>query len=177
MLRAFLGVTFVFAGLQKLANPNFFRASAPGSFAEQLRGSIITSPLHHLLDFALHAPVLIAVLISLAELSVGLGTLVGCFSRIAGLGGMALSLTFFLTVSYTDSPYYYGADIVFLFAWTPFVLSEPGRYTVDALIARFVPSPAAGPGGPTSSVAPCSDDCRLRASSARSPSSVVASPR
>lgn len=136
VLRAFLGVTFSFAGLQKLANPNFFRASAPGSFAEQLRGSILTSPLHHLLDFALHAPTLIAVVISLAELTVGLGTLLGCFSRLAALGGMLLSLTFFLTVSYSDSPYYYGADIVFLFAWTPFVLSEPGRLTLDTLLAE-----------------------------------------
>ncbi len=44
LLRAFLGVTFTFAGLQKLANPNFFSPIAPGSFQEQLRGSIITSP-------------------------------------------------------------------------------------------------------------------------------------
>lgn len=29
LLRAFLGVTFVFAGSQKLANPNFFSATAP----------------------------------------------------------------------------------------------------------------------------------------------------
>ena len=38
LLRAFLGVTFTFAGLQKLANANFFRANAPGSFDEQLHG-------------------------------------------------------------------------------------------------------------------------------------------
>ena len=79
LLRAFLGVTFVFAGSQKLANPNFFSATAPGSFQEQLRGSMITSPLHHFLAFALHAPVLIAVLIAFGEIAVGLGTLLGLF--------------------------------------------------------------------------------------------------
>jgi len=87
LLRAFLGVTFVFAGLQKLANPNFFSATAPGSFEQQLRGSIITSPLHHLLGAALHAPVLVAVLISLGEIAVGLGTLLGLFGRVAAAGG------------------------------------------------------------------------------------------
>lgn len=138
VLRLFLGVTFTFAALQKLANPAFFRASASGSFAAQLNGAVLTSPLHHLLDFALHAPTLIASLIALGELAVGLGTLAGLFGRFAALGGMALSLSFFLTVSYNDSPYYYGADIVFLFAWTPFVLAGPGALSLDAWIHDHV---------------------------------------
>jgi thiosulfate dehydrogenase [quinone] large subunit len=129
-------VTFTFAGLQKLANPNFFRATAPGSFLAQLRGSIITSPLHHLLDPALRAPTLIAVLVALGEVAVGLGTLVGLFGRLAAIGGALLSLSFFLAVSFTDNPYYYGADIVFLFAWTPFVLGGSGAWSFDGIYAQ-----------------------------------------
>jgi thiosulfate dehydrogenase [quinone] large subunit len=128
-------VTFVFAGSQKLANPNFFSATAPGSFQEQLRGSMITSPLHQFLAFALHAPVLIAVLIALGEIAVGLGTLLGLFGRLAATGGALLSLSFFLTVSFRDSPYYYGPDIVFLFAWTPFVLGGSGNWSLDHIYA------------------------------------------
>ena len=135
LLRAFLGVTFVFAGSQKLANPDFFSATAPGSFQEQLRGSMITSPLHHFLAFGLHAPVLIAVLIALGEIAVGLGTLLGLFGRLAATGGALLSLSFFLTVSFRDSPYYYGPDIVFLFAWTPFVLAGSGTWSLDHVYA------------------------------------------
>ena len=45
LLRAFLGVTFTFAGLQKLANPNFLRSGPPGSFDQQLLGAMVTSPL------------------------------------------------------------------------------------------------------------------------------------
>ncbi len=76
-------------------------------------------------------------LISAGELAVGLGTLVGLFGRLAALGGMVLALTFFLTVSYNDSPYYYyGADIVFLFAWTPLLLGGSGWYSLDGLFAR-----------------------------------------
>jgi thiosulfate dehydrogenase [quinone] large subunit len=136
LLRAFLGVTFTFAGLQKLANANFFSATAPGSFGEQLRGAIVTSPLHHLLDPALHAPTLIALLISLGEVSVGLGTLFGLVGRAAAFGGMLLSLSFFLTVSFNDNPYYYGADIVFFFAWTPLLLGGSGAWSLDALFLR-----------------------------------------
>jgi thiosulfate dehydrogenase [quinone] large subunit len=136
VLRAFLGVTFTFAGLQKLANPSFFRATAPGSFQQQLRGSILTSPLHHLLTPALHVSTPVALVISFGEVAVGLGTLMGLFSRIAAIGGVLLSLSFFLTVSFNDNPYYYGPDIVFLFAWTPFVLSAPGAWSLDAVFAR-----------------------------------------
>jgi len=136
VLRAFLGVTFTFAGLQKLTNRNFFNATAPGSFQQQLRGSILTSPLHHLLDPALHASIPVALVISFGELAVGLGTLLGLFGRIAATGGMLLSLSFFLTVSFNDNPYYYGPDIVFLFAWTPFVLAGSGAWSLDAIFAR-----------------------------------------
>jgi uncharacterized membrane protein YphA (DoxX/SURF4 family) len=37
-LRAFLGFTFCFAGLQKLANPGFFQASNPGSIHYEVPG-------------------------------------------------------------------------------------------------------------------------------------------
>jgi hypothetical protein len=36
LLRAFLGFTFCFAGLQKLANPRFFDAADPASIQSQL---------------------------------------------------------------------------------------------------------------------------------------------
>ncbi|MCU1491186.1 MAG: Rieske (2Fe-2S) domain protein [Acidimicrobiaceae bacterium] len=135
LLRAFLGFTFTFAGLQKLANPGFFRTGAPGSFNQQLLGAMITSPIRQLLVIPSHAPTFFAVVIALGEVGVGLGTLVGLLSRLAGLGGMLLSLSFFLTISWTATPYYYGADIVFFFAWTPLAIGGAGAWSLDALIA------------------------------------------
>ena len=101
-----------------------------------MRESVITSPLHHLLSPALHAPTLVALVIAFAELAVGLGTLLGLFDRIAALGAMALSLTFFLVVSFHDRTYYYGPDIVFLFAWTPLAISGSGRWSHDDYYIR-----------------------------------------
>src|ERR1035441_1969507 len=49
-LRLFLGVTFLFAGLQKLANPAFFRSSSPASIHAQLAGAVRSSPIHGLLS-------------------------------------------------------------------------------------------------------------------------------
>jgi thiosulfate dehydrogenase [quinone] large subunit len=136
MLRAFLGVTFAFAGLQKLSSHSFLASHAAGSFQQQLLRAITTSPLHHLLSPATRAPLLVALLVSFGEVAVGLGTLLGLFGRIAAIGGMCMSLTFFLTVSFNDNPYYYGADIVFLFAWTPLVLGGARALSIDQVLAR-----------------------------------------
>jgi thiosulfate dehydrogenase [quinone] large subunit len=134
-----LGFTFCFAGLQKLANPNFFNANSPSSIQAQLIASIRTSPLHQLLGHLLSHAVLIGILIALGELAVGLGTILGLWTRVAAVGGMVLAFTLFLTVSFHSSPYYTGADIVFLFAWIPLVLAGSGGVlSLDAVIASRV---------------------------------------
>lgn len=125
-LRAFLGITFTFAGLQKLANPDFFNASSPTSVQHQMSQLAGTSPIGPLVRLSLHAGFLTGLLIALAELAVGIATLLGLRARLAATGGAVLALTFFLTVSWNTTPYYYGADIVFLFAWTPFVMMGAG---------------------------------------------------
>lgn len=130
-LRAFLGVTFVFAGLQKLSDPNFFDAGAASSIQSQLRASERTSPIGGALHGVSHLAVLMGVVIALAEIAVGLGALLGLWTRWAAGGGMLLSAGFLLAVSWRAHPYYYGADVVFLFAWTPLLLAGAGRYAVD----------------------------------------------
>ncbi len=138
-LRAFLGLTFCFAGLQKLANPNFFNANSTQSIQAQLIASIRVSPVHFLLGHLLRFAVPIGILIALAELAVGMGALLGLWARAAAVGGMALSLTLFFTVSFHSSPYYTGADIVFFFAWIPVLLAGAGGVlSLDALIASRV---------------------------------------
>ena len=57
-------------------------------------------------------------------------------------------------MSFNDNPYYYGPDIVFLFAWTPFVLTGSGTWSLDAFFAdraartRLALQSAAIRGGP-----------------------------
>jgi thiosulfate dehydrogenase [quinone] large subunit len=144
-LRAFLGFTFFFAGLQKLANPSYLDASKPTSVAGQMRLLRHSSPIGALVNASLHAPVLVGLLIALGELAVGVGTLLGLFARLAAVGGVLLSLTFFLTVSWNTTPYYYGSDIVFVFAWlTLFAVGTGGVLSlqtwVRSLAAADVPT-------------------------------------
>ena len=136
-LRAFLGVTFAYAGLQKLINPNFFNASSPSSVQYQMNALASTSPIGPLVRLSQHAGSFTGLLIALGELAVGIGTLLGLRARLAAVGGSLLALTFFLTVSWATSPYYYSADIVFLFAWTPFIgIGAAGVLSVDAWLGQ-----------------------------------------
>jgi thiosulfate dehydrogenase [quinone] large subunit len=137
-LRAFLGFTFCFAGLQKLANPRFFDAADPASIQSQLAGAAHRSPIHALLSPLGHVAVPLGILIAFGELAVGVGTLLGLRARLAAAGGLALSLMLFLTVSFHSAPYYTGADIVFAFAWTPLLLAGSGSVlSLDAAIADW----------------------------------------
>lgn len=136
-LRLFLGVTFCFAGLQKLANPNFFNSQSPNSIQAQLIASARLSPIHALLSHLVQFAKPLGVIIALSELAIGLGALLGLWTRIAAVGGAVLSFSLFLTVSFHASPYYTGADLLFFFAWMPFIVAGGGsRLSLDAFIAN-----------------------------------------
>jgi thiosulfate dehydrogenase (quinone) large subunit len=138
-LRAFLGFTFAFAGLQKLANPDFFDASNPASIQAQLAGVALRSPVHSLIGPLTHVAVPLGLLIAFGEVAVGLGTLLGLWTRVAAAGGLALSFMLFLTISYHSSPYYTGSDIVFVFAWMPLVVAGAGGVlSADAVLENRV---------------------------------------
>jgi thiosulfate dehydrogenase [quinone] large subunit len=122
-LRLFLGATFLFAGLQKLANPAFFSSSSAISIHAQLEGSARTSPIHALVSHLVPVASAVGVIIAVGEVAIGVGILVGLWTRVAAIAGMALSFGLFLTVSFHASPYFTGSDIVFFFAWTPLALA------------------------------------------------------
>jgi thiosulfate dehydrogenase [quinone] large subunit len=137
-LRVFLGATFLYAGFQKLANPNFFINASPISIHSQLTGAARFSPIHALLSHMVGLANPIGLTIAYAELAVGLGILIGLFSRIAAIGGALLSFSLFLAVSFHTSPYFTNADIVFFFAWLPFIFAgSPPQLSVDAWLATF----------------------------------------
>jgi len=124
-LRAFLGFTFVYAGIQKLADRSFFDATSAVGIQRQLEG-VAGSPIQPVVSFAVHHAFLFGLGIALGELAVGLGALLGLWTRVAAAGGALISLGFLLTVSWQTDPFYYSPDLVFLVAWLPLVLVGDG---------------------------------------------------
>lgn len=134
-LRFFLGVTFIYAGIDKLTDSQFMAASGSGSVGDLMRGVRDSSALPALVDLALKSPEGFGYAIAFGELAVGLGTLVGLLARLAALGGALISLSLWLTVSWQTEPYYYGNDLAYLMAWLPLVLAGAAVFSLDAMLA------------------------------------------
>jgi len=140
LLRVFLGVTFVYAGLDKLIDPTFLRSAGPGSIAEQLAGFTRNSPVAVLIEvFAQPFPVVTGLAISIAEIAIGLGTLSGLLFRLSVIGGALLSVLFWLTASWATTPYFYGPDLPYAAGWITLAIAGPGRrFLVEPWLARLI---------------------------------------
>jgi thiosulfate dehydrogenase [quinone] large subunit len=145
-LRFFVGFTFVFAGVDKIAlDPSFLDLSSRTSILVQLQGYAHASPLGPLITaVAIPNAWLMGVLIAVSEIAVGLGLLSGLAFRLAAAGGAALSLLFFLTASWNVHPYYFGQDLPYGFAFLTLALAGHGdRYVLGTWVERLLaPHPA-----------------------------------
>ena len=132
-LRLFLGATFIYAGLYKLTDPQFFSPTAPGFVGRQMSGFVRAgSPLSPLIThLALGHAAIFGALIALGEIWAGLSALTGLLTRAGAAGGCILSMTFFLTASWTVRPYFLGPDLPYALAWLTLALAGAGMYSLD----------------------------------------------
>lgn len=140
-LRLFLGVTFVYAGLDKvLFDPTFLDSAAPTSLLAQLHGFVQTSPLAPLLTLVaepLAGP--IGVAMAIAEIAVGLGALTGLALRASAWGGFAISILLWLTASFGIHPYYLDQDLPYAAAWLTLALVGDGNvYVARGSLSRWL---------------------------------------
>ncbi|MHC3468317.1 DoxX family protein [Streptomyces sp. 7R007] len=133
-LRVFLGVTFIYAGLDKLTDSAFFKSSGSGSVGDLMHSVRGSAAIPAMVDLALKNPAGFGYAIAFGELAVGIGTLVGLLARLAALGGALISLSLWLTVSWASDPYYYGNDLAYLMAWIPLVLAGAPMLSLDAAL-------------------------------------------
>jgi thiosulfate dehydrogenase [quinone] large subunit len=131
-LRIFLGVTFIYAGLDKLTSSTFFTDSAPGSLVSVLNGVKSSAAIPGMIDLALKNPHGFGYAMAFGEIAAGLGALFGLLTRLAALGGALISLSLWLTVSWSTTPYYYGNDLPYLMAWLPLLLAGAPVLSLDA---------------------------------------------
>jgi thiosulfate dehydrogenase (quinone) large subunit len=117
LLRLFLGVTFVYAGVQKFADPSFFDSSSPGYIGTQLHGFAQGSPIAPLLSLFAHVPVLTGIGIAVVEIAIGLGTLLGIGLVICASAGFAVNVVLWLSATWHVHPYFLGSDSIYAVAW------------------------------------------------------------
>jgi thiosulfate dehydrogenase [quinone] large subunit len=81
-LRFFLGATFVYAGLQKIADPGFLQPGASSYIGTQLQSFAAHSPIGFLIQvFALPVPQLAGIGVIAVELAIGVLVLLGLATR------------------------------------------------------------------------------------------------
>jgi thiosulfate dehydrogenase [quinone] large subunit len=119
----FLGVTFVYAGLQKISDPGFLQAGSSTYVGSQLEGFAAHSPIGFLITaFALPVPELAGIGVIVAELLIGALVLLGLATRWVAAAGALLSFVLFLSASWTVQPYFLGSDSIYTVAWITLVL-------------------------------------------------------
>ncbi|WP_255954150.1 DoxX family protein [Streptomyces odontomachi] len=133
-LRIFLGVTFIYAGIDKLTDGSFLSASGAGSIGETMHAVRDSAAIPAMVDLALKNPVDFGYAMAFGELAVGLGALFGLLTRLAATGGALISLSLWLTMSWAVTPYYYGNDLAYLMAWLPLVIGGAPQLSLDALV-------------------------------------------
>jgi len=147
VLRGFLGVTFVYAGIQKLADPNFLHAGSPTYVGTQLNGFAMGSPVGGLLRFLAHMPVLTGLGIAVTEIAIGIGTLVGIAPLALAAAGFLVNLVLTLSASWHIHPYFLGSDSMYAVAWLAYFagVAETNRRLRRATVGkRGGAAPAAG---------------------------------
>ncbi|OEU85309.1 hypothetical protein DB35_15805 [Streptomyces abyssalis] len=136
-LRLFLGVTFIYAGLDKLLlNKEFLSGKGGDSLATVLESSRDAAAIPAMIDLAQNDPKAFGIAIAAGEIAAGLGALVGLWTRLAAVGGMLISLSLWLTVSWQSDPYYYGNDLPYMMAWVPLIFAGASVLSLDMAFSR-----------------------------------------
>ena len=123
LLRAFLGGTFLFAGIQKFLDPNFLRPGGADYIGTQLTGFANGTPAAPLMRALARVPLLSGIGVAVVEIAIGLGTLLGIAMLAASLAGLVVNVTLWLSATWHTHPYFLGSDSIYAVAWLALALA------------------------------------------------------
>ncbi|MGO9644358.1 MAG: TQO small subunit DoxD [Candidatus Bathyarchaeia archaeon] len=141
-LRIFMGLTFLYAGLQHLTDSSYFDPSKSGYIGHLVSQYAVGSPIHDfLLGVVVPNAVAFGYMVGVGEALIGIAVLLGFLFRIASLAGLILNFTFFLSATWNAFPFYFGSDIVFVMCWLTLLLTGPQvGLSVDGRLSKRVPA-------------------------------------
>ena len=134
ILRAFLGVTFVYAGLQKFLDPGFLHAGSPTYIGTQLQGFARATPAAPLMRLLEHVPWLAGIGVAITEIAVGIAVLAGIGLITASVIGLTINLVLLLSATWHVHPYFLGSDSIYAVAWLALIVGSWG-------VAKARPTP------------------------------------
>jgi nitrite reductase/ring-hydroxylating ferredoxin subunit/uncharacterized membrane protein YphA (DoxX/SURF4 family) len=117
LIRLFLGITFIYGGWNKATDPGFLNPKSPSYIGAQISSYLETSPISFALKPMIENATAFGWAIIITEFAIGFATLAGIALELAALGGFALSITLWLTATWTIKPYFLGSDTAYAILW------------------------------------------------------------
>ena len=122
VMRAWLGVTWIYAGWDKASDPGFLTSGSPTFIGTQLSAYASSSPVGFAINKLLEHSTQIGIFVTLAEFAIGAATLLWIAPTWAALGGFAMSLSLWLASSWNVKPYFLASDSAYTILWLSYFL-------------------------------------------------------
>jgi len=122
VMRAWLGVTWIYAGWDKASDPGFLTSGSPTFIGTQLSTFATNSPIGFAIDSVLENATQLGIFVMLAEFAIGVATLLWIAPTWAAFGGFAMSLTLWLASSWSVQPYFLASDSAYTILWLTYFL-------------------------------------------------------
>ena len=143
IVRVYLGYEWLMAGWEKFQNPVWFGHDAGPAITGFAKGALAkTSGAHpdvqwwyadFLQQTLIAHPYFWSHLITLGELTVGLGLIFGCLTGVAAFGGVLMNLNFLLAGSVSVNPIWAALGILLMLSWR-----VAGYWGVDRYVLPFL---------------------------------------
>ena len=122
VLRAWLGVTWIYAGWDKASDPGFLTSGSPTYIGTQLSAFATNSPIGFALESVSERATQIGIFVMLAEFAIGAATLLWIAPTWAAFGGFVMSLGLWLSSTWQVQPYFLASNSAYTILWLTYFL-------------------------------------------------------
>ena len=137
VLRAWLSLTWIYAGWDKTTDPGFLTKGETGFIGDQLIGYSTNSPISWLFNSLIEHATVVGMFVIFSEFAIGIATLLWIAPTSAAFGGFLMSVILWLASTFYISPYFLGSDTAYAILWLVYFLTLVGnRRTVDIALDR-----------------------------------------
>ena len=136
LLRFWLGITFIYAGLDKALDGGFLNPEATTYIGKQLAGFAQQSPISPLLNKMVEHATLVGVGTMVGEIAIGVATLFGVFPFWAAIAGAGLSASLWLSSSFYTTPYFLASNTAYLIMWLVLALAVLPRKQKNSRVLK-----------------------------------------
>ena len=137
VLRAWLSITWIYAGWDKATDPGFLTKGATGFIGDQLAGYSTNSPISWLFSNLSEQAIAVGLFVIFSEFAIGIATLLWIAPTSAAFGGFLTSIILWLASTFYVSPFFLASNTAYAILWLVYFLTLVGnRRTVDIALDR-----------------------------------------